>query len=97
MFVIFLKFAANNAAAPDHMAAHNAWLAQGFADGVFLCAGSLLPGAGGAVLAQGEARDALEARVQADPFVAHGVVSAEIHQIDAKRTIPELEFLKGAA
>ncbi|TCD14082.1 YciI family protein [Oricola cellulosilytica] len=95
MFVIFLRFSSNKAAAQDYMAAHNAWIAQGFADGVFLCAGSLGPAAGGAVLAQGEARTALESRVEADPFVAQGVVAAEIHEIDPKRTIPSLDFLKG--
>lgn len=47
MFVTFLKFAENRGQAPEFMAAHNGWIAQGFADGVFLCAGSLVPGAGG--------------------------------------------------
>lgn len=97
MFMIFLKFAENRAAAPDHMAGHNDWIAQGFADGKFLFVGSLKPAAGGAILSHGESRAALEARVAADPFVMQGIVTAEIHEIDVKRMIPALDFLKAAA
>ncbi len=94
MFVTFLKFADNRSAAMEFMAAHNDWIAQGFADGKFLCAGSLSPAAGGAIVSHNEGRAALEARIATDPFVIHGVVSAEIHEIDAKRTVPALDFLK---
>jgi len=95
VFVVFLKFAANRAAAKTLMAGHNDWIAQGFAEGVFQCVGSLLPQAGGAILAQGESRAALEARLSADPFVARGVVTPEIHEIAVNRTTPALDFLKG--
>lgn len=97
MFITFLKFSANRAAAPEHMAAHNDWIAQGFAEGKFLCVGSLPAGAGGAVVSHGESRAALDARIAADPFVIHDIVSAETHEIDAKRTAPALDFLKAGA
>jgi len=51
MFVTFLRFAENRTGAPDFMSAHNDWIAQGFADGVFFCVGSLQAAAGGAILA----------------------------------------------
>lgn len=76
MFVTFLKFAGNRTAAPDYLAAHNDWLAQGFADGTIL------------------ARDA---RIATDPFVVQGVVVAETHEIDPKKTAPALDFLKVSA
>lgn len=97
MFVTFLKFAENRVAAPEFMAAHNDWIAQGFADGVFLCVGSLAPAAGGAILAHGESRAEHEARMAADPFVVQGIVTAEIREVDPKRTIPALDFLKASA
>ncbi len=78
------------------MEAHQAWLAQGFSDGVFLAAGSLDDGAGGAILAFGEDRDALEARVAADPFVQEGIVTAEITGFTLARTDARLGFLKVA-
>jgi len=97
MFVTFLTFAENRAAAPVFMAAHNAWIAEGFADGVFLCVGALQPAAGGAILAHGESRADHDARIAADPFVTEGIVRAETHEIDPKRTIAALDFLKAAA
>ena len=97
MFITFLKFGDNRAAAAEFMAEHNEWIAAGFADGVFLCVGSLLPGAGGAILAQGESREQHDARIAADPFVVERVVVAETHEIDPKRTIAALDFVKTAA
>ena len=93
MFIVLLPFAANRAQAAAHLDGHKAWLQQGFADGVFVFAGSLKPDRGGAILAHGIERAALEARVAADPFVAHGVVSAEILDIAAARTDARLGFL----
>lgn len=96
MFATFLTFTENRAAAPDFMAAHNEWIARGFADGVFVCVGSLHP-AGGAILAHGESREAHEARVATDPFVVQGIVTAQIHEISPKRTHAALDFLKDPA
>jgi uncharacterized protein YciI len=95
MFVIVLRFAANRAAAPDHMAAHNAWIDQGFADGVFLMTGSLQPSAGGAVLAHNATDADIRARVAEDPFVREGVVYAEILEIKPGRSEERLRFLLG--
>ncbi len=95
MFVVTLKFSANKARAPQLMEGHNAWIRQGFDDGVFLLAGSLAPGAGGAVLAHNVSRADLETRVAADPFVAEDVVRPEIIEIAPGRTDDRLAFLKG--
>ena len=97
MFVTFLKFAGNRTAAPDYLAAHSDWLARGFAGGAFLCAGTLMPAAGGAILARGESRAEHDARIATDPFVVRGVVVAETHEIDPKKTAPALDFLKVSA
>ena len=93
MFIVLLKFSANKSAAPDHMAGHNAWIAKGFKEGAFVLTGSLVPGLGGVVIANGEDREALWQRVQADPFVVEDVVLPEIHEVAPGRAIPELGFL----
>ncbi|WP_018700536.1 YciI family protein [Amorphus coralli] len=93
MFIVFLTFSDNKAAAPQFMDGHNAWIAEGFDAGVFLCTGSLRPAAGGVVIAHGESREALEARLDADPFVVHDVVKTEIREIAPGRTVPALDFL----
>jgi len=94
MFVITLRFA-DKSKAPLFMDGHNAWIRRGFDDGVFLLAGGIQPNAGGAILAHGTSLEALEARVREDPFVAEGVVGAEILAVSPGRTDERLAFLKG--
>ena len=95
MHIVLLKFADNRAKAGELMDGHNAWLARGFDDGVFLLAGSLAGGQGGAIVAHGAAREALERRVGEDPVVAGGVVRAEIVEIAPARADERLGFLLG--
>lgn len=93
MFVITLRFA-DKTKASQFMDGHNAWIRRGFDDGVFLLAGSLQPNTGGAILAHNASRSEVEERVQDDPFVAEGVVSADILEVTPGRTDERLAFLK---
>lgn len=93
MFVILLKFA-DKTKASSLMAGHNAWLQRGFEDGLLLLAGTLQPAAGGALIAHGATQDTIEAFVAQDPFVAEGVVTAEILDITPSRTDTRFAFLK---
>jgi uncharacterized protein YciI len=95
MFIVLLRFSTNKDKAGGLMAAHGAWIARGMAEGVFLLVGSLQPRAGGAILAHNTKRSELEARINQDPFVAHGVVSAELLEVSSNRADPRLEFLLG--
>jgi uncharacterized protein YciI len=93
MFIVFLRFAAQKARAGQFMEEHKRWIQQGLSDGVFLLVGSLQPQAGGAILAHGLSAEALQARVQQDPFVVHEVVRAEIHEIAPSRAHERMAFL----
>lgn len=93
MLIITLRFA-DKTKASQLMDGHNAWIKRGFDDGVFLLVGSLQPNAGGVILAHNATPEAIDARVQDDPFVAEGVVSAEILTIAPGRTDDRLAFLK---
>lgn len=98
MFIVQLKFADNKNQAGQHMEGHKAWLQRGFDDGIFLVAGSLQPNdkggaGGGGIVAHDISREDLESRVQADPFVAENVVSAEIVEIIPSRADARLDFL----
>ena len=75
------------------MKGHNEWIKRGFDDGVFLVAGSLQPNLGGAVLAHNTSLSDLQRRVNSDPFVAHNIVSADIHEITPARTDDRFSFL----
>jgi uncharacterized protein YciI len=93
MFVVLLRFAANRSEADLFMDGHKQWIARGFHDGVFLLAGSLQGGLGGAILAHQTSLSDLQYRVNADPFVAQDVVSAEILEISPSRTDERLGFM----
>lgn len=93
MFVVILRFI-DKTKAPQLMDEHNTWIKRGFDDGVFLLVGSLQPNAGGAILAHNASLAEIEARVNADPFVSEGVVSAEVLAIAPNRTDSRLSFLK---
>ena len=93
MFIVLLKFSDNQEHAGQFMEDHKAWIQRGFDDGVFLVVGGLQPNAGGGIVAHNIARSELERRVGEDPFVAEGVVEAEIHEIAPARTDDRLAFL----
>ena len=93
MFIVQLRFSANKARAGEFMEGHKAWLQRGFDDGVFLLAGSLRPNLGGGIVAHNTSRADLESRVGDDPFVAEGVVDAEIVELAPARADARLSFL----
>jgi uncharacterized protein YciI len=93
MFIVLLKFSENKALAAQFMEGHNAWIKRGFDDGVFLLTGSLQPRLGGAIIARNTTLDALQHRVNEDPFVAENVVNANILEITPGKTDPRLDFL----
>jgi uncharacterized protein YciI len=93
LFIILLKFAENRDQASRFMEEHSAWIRRGFADGVFTLLGSLQPQLGGGILAQGGSLEQIRARVAEDPFVAHGVVTAEILQLEPSRADERLAFM----
>lgn len=97
MFIVFLKLTDRRDQAAALMDGHNAWLRQGFEDGVFRLAGSLSPGPGGAVIASGLSRHQIEDRVSTDPFVIEGVAIPEIFEVTPGRLDPRLDFLQNPA
>lgn len=93
MFIVFLRFSENKSQASLHMEGHKQWIKSGFEDEVFLLAGSIKPQMGGTVLAHNISHDKLLKRVNADPFVAENIVTAEIIEIDPSMAESRLAFL----
>lgn len=93
MFIVLLKFSDNKGQASQFIAGHNAWIKNGFDDGVFLMVGSLQPQLGGTLLAHNLSRSELENRVNDDPFVAQNIVSAEILEVSPAKVDQRLAFL----
>jgi len=97
MYIVTLSLTAQKSKAPEFMAAHNAWIARGFDEGAFLLVGSLKPQGGGAILAAGSDRAALEQRIADDPFVQEGIAIPEIQEVAPARTDERLSFLTAAS
>ncbi|MCZ4254139.1 hypothetical protein O4H53_01220 [Sulfitobacter sp. G21635-S1] len=97
MYIVTLFLTAQKSKASEFMAAHNAWIARGFDEGAFLLVGSLKPQGGGAILAAGSDRAALEQRIADDPFVQEGIAIPEIQEVAPARTDERLSFLTAAS
>jgi uncharacterized protein YciI len=95
MFIVLLKFSGNRERASELMEAHNAWISRGFDDRVFLLVGTLKPGLGGGIVAHNTTLAELQTRVNTDPFVAEGVVSAETIELAPAKADERLSFLLG--
>ena len=93
MRLVLLRFASNKSEAGRFMEGHKQWLERGFDEGVFLVSGTIQPKLGGAILAHNASLDDLQQRVNEDPFVAEGVVSAEIIEVAPSKTDERLAFL----
>lgn len=93
MFLVLMRFASNRSQAGQLMQGHQEWIRRGFDDGVFALVGSIEPEAGGALVAHSISLPQLQDRVDADPFVVEGVVSAEILEITPSLTDTRLAFL----
>ena len=94
MFIILLTYLRSPAEVDRFLAAHRAWVRQGFDDGVFLLSGGQKPRVGGALLAHGTERGELEARVALDPFVLEGMATATIIEVVLSTLDPRLGFLQ---
>ncbi|SFE82343.1 YciI family protein [Shimia marina] len=97
MYIITLTLTGLKSKAPDFIAAHNAWITQGFDDGVFVLVGGLKPQGGGVILAGGSDITSIEERVSEDPFVAEGIAIPHIQEVAPARTDPRLSFLSCAS
>ncbi|MEK6578038.1 MAG: hypothetical protein AABZ55_02315 [Bdellovibrionota bacterium] len=93
MFIVLLKFSNKRDHADDFADAHMKWVKKGFDDGIFLLAGSIKPGLGGAILAFSTSLSDLKKRVNADPFVTGKIVTAEILEIEPGKANERLAFL----
>jgi uncharacterized protein YciI len=96
MFVIKLTYTKPVDEVDRYLSAHKAWVKQGFDEGVFLLSGGLRPRTGGLLLASGDDRRAIEARVGQDPFVLNSVASACVMEVAPSSLDERLGFLRSS-
>lgn len=93
MFVVRLKFTGDRSKAGAFSESHRAWIQRGFDDGVFLAVGSIKPSVGGAILAHRSTLEEIQRRVSEDPFVANGLVTVDVEEVNVSRVDERLQFL----
>jgi uncharacterized protein YciI len=90
MFVIELIYKADLALIDKHMAAHVRFLKKYYAAGNFLVSGRKIPRDGGIILAVGESRERVQAIVEEDPFVTHGLADFRIIEFRASQRAADI-------
>lgn len=93
MYIVLLTYTAPLEHIDRHAEAHRGWLATCYADGVFLASGPQEPRSGGAILAHGLSRAALDARLAQDPFAQAGVATYQVIKVAVRLADPRLAFL----
>jgi uncharacterized protein YciI len=85
MFVIELTYKAPLDDIDARMKAHVAFLKKYYESGNFLVSGRKIPRDGGMILAVGKSRQHIEAIVEQDPFVRHGLADYRIVEFKASQ------------
>jgi uncharacterized protein YciI len=96
MFIVLLTYTKPLEEVDRFLADHKAWLKHGFDDGVFVLSGGQRPRVGGALIAVGADREALQARVAQDPFVVRGVATAQIIEVVPSAVDERLNLLRAS-
>jgi uncharacterized protein YciI len=91
MFVIELTYKADLSRIDAEMRAHVAFLKKYYEAGNFLISGRQIPRTGGIIIAVGESRERIEAVMQEDPFVKHGLADARVIEFRASQRADDLE------
>ena len=85
MFIVELTYTADLSEIDARMADHVAFLKKQYAAGVFLVSGRKIPRDGGIIVASGRSRDQIEAIMQEDPFIKHGLADVRVIQFRASQ------------
>jgi uncharacterized protein YciI len=91
MFVIELIYKSDLAEIDALMAAHVRFLKKYYAAGNFLVSGRKVPRDGGIILAVGKNRRQIEAIIEEDPFVEHGVANVRIIEFRASQRADDIQ------
>ena len=91
MFVIELVYKAPLAEIDANMKAHVAFLNKYYATGNFFVSGRKIPRDGGIIIATGPSRNAIEAIVREDPFVARGLADFRVIEFRASQRAADIQ------
>ncbi|AMO50128.1 Uncharacterized conserved protein YciI, contains a putative active-site phosphohistidine [Kosakonia oryzendophytica] len=82
MFIVMLKYKTSLNQVDDVVAAHRAFLDEGYEKNYFLASGPMNPRSGGVILTRALPRTTLDAVLQNDPFYREGIADYEVVEFD---------------
>ena len=91
MFVIELIYKVPLSRIDAQMKTHVAFLNKYYAAGNFLVSGRKIPRDGGIILAVGESRSEIEAIMEQDPFVSHGLAELRVIEFRASQRAEDIQ------
>lgn len=92
MFIVLMHLM-DGSNASTYIEGHKAWIRKAFDEDVLFYVGGRRKGGGNAMIANGLSHEELSARVDQNPLVANGVVSAEIIELDTTLSDPRMAFM----
>lgn len=93
MFIINLNYIAPLEKIDARMKEHMVFLNACYREGLFIVSGRKVPRTGGIILAQGSSKEAVEALMRNDPFVAHGLAEFDVIEFLASQSHPDFKKL----
>ena len=91
MFIINLNYIAPLEKIDARMKEHMVFLNACYREGLFIVSGRKVPRTGGIILAKGSSKEALEALMGNDPFVAHGLAEFDVIEFQASQSHPDFK------
>lgn len=93
MFIINLNYVAPLEEIDACMREHMVFLNHCYKEGLFIVSGRKIPRTGGIILARATSREALEALMKNDPFVAEGLAEFTIIEFQTSQSHPDFKKL----
>jgi uncharacterized protein YciI len=91
MFIVELLYTAGLDEIDAHMKSHVAFLKKYYAAGNFLVSGRKIPRDGGIIVAVAKDRGRIEAIMQEDPFLNHGLAEIRIIEFRASQRADDIQ------
>jgi uncharacterized protein YciI len=89
MFCIFITYKKPLTEIDTHLAAHRAFLDEGYKMNYFIVSGPQNPRTGGIILSQLQDKDTLLAIIKNDPFIIHNVADYEVIEFNPIKYHPD--------
>jgi uncharacterized protein YciI len=93
MFIINLTYIAPLEKIDARMKEHMVFLNHCYKEELFIASGRKVPRTGGIILARAKSKEALEAVMKNDPFVAEGLAECTIIEFQTSQAHPDLKKL----